>query len=117
MAPLKGHVSICNHSFTPFTYVPWQMSEEVRTALERAELEDPGEILRFPLSMGDLRMDRDHSGEACHVLDIVFNRDVLKQAQTFRSVTTLSPCLPGPGLKRLHSIHVSSHPCRTGRWF
>ncbi len=79
-----------------FTSERWQMSEEVRTALERAELEDPGDILRFPLSMGDLRMDRDHSGEACHVLDIVFNIDVLKQAQTFRSVT-LSSCLPIPG--------------------
>ncbi len=72
------------------------MSDEVRTALERAELEDPGEILRFPLSMGDLRMDRDHSGEACHVLDTVFNNDVLKQAQTFRS-GTLSLCRPVHG--------------------
>ena len=60
------------------------MSDEVRTALERAELEDPGETLRFPLSMGDLRSDQDHKGQACHVLDIVFNIDVLKQAQTFR---------------------------------
>ncbi len=69
------------------------MSEEVRTALERAELEDPGETLRFPLSMGEMRLDQDHKGQACHVLDIVFNIDVLKQAETFRWVQVFDACI------------------------
>jgi len=60
------------------------MSEEARRALELAEVEDPGEALCLPLSLGELRTDQDHSGERCFVLDIVFNTDVLKQAQSYR---------------------------------
>lgn len=62
----------------------WQMSEEARRALELAAVEDPGEALCVPLSLGELRTDRDHSGQTCIVLDIVFNTDVLKQAQSYR---------------------------------
>ncbi|EIE23612.1 hypothetical protein COCSUDRAFT_41800 [Coccomyxa subellipsoidea C-169] len=87
----KGKKVFINVCGSPSVLAPggWkngQMSEEVRTALERAELEDPGETLRFPLSMGEMRLDQDHKGQACHVLDIVFNIDVLKQAETFRKL-------------------------------
>lgn len=56
----------------------------MRDALERAAHEDVSETLRFPLSMGSFREDHDHAGGACHVLDVVLNLDVLKQAQAFR---------------------------------
>jgi hypothetical protein len=85
------------------------MSDEVRTALERAELEDPGETLRFPLSMGDLRSDQDHKGQSCHVLDIVFNIDVLKQAQTFRWPSSVLHMVPQAHLCFLHLNNVVPH--------
>ena len=46
--------------------------------------EDAAEVLRFPLSLSEFRVDVDRRGEACHVLDIVLNSAVLKQAQAFR---------------------------------
>lgn len=61
-----------------------QMTDEVRRALDKAALGEPEDILRFPLSLGEIREDRDHSGEACSVLDIIFNSNVLREAQTVR---------------------------------
>ncbi|BDA47531.1 probable PIH1 domain-containing protein 1 at N-terminal half [Coccomyxa sp. Obi] len=105
----KVFINVCGSSsvLAPGGWKNGQMSEEVRTALERAELEDPGDILRFPLSMGDLRMDRDHSGEACHVLDIVFNNDVLKQAQTFRKLKIFLVELAMGWATKKHSVALS----------
>ncbi|CAL8472031.1 g11573 [Coccomyxa elongata] len=105
----KVFINVCGSSsvLAPGCWKNGQMSEEVCTALEGAELEDPGDILRFPLSMGDLRMDRDHSGEACHVLDIVFNTDVLKQAQTFRKLKIFLVELAMGWATKKHSVALS----------
>ncbi len=35
-------------------------------------------MLRFPLSMGELRDDADHTGAACHVIDVLFNIAVVR---------------------------------------
>ena len=77
-APAGVLAALRPHEGTP------QVTERVRAALERAAHEDVGETLRFPLSMAGFREDHDHAGEACHVLDVVLNLDVLKQAQAFR---------------------------------
>ena len=42
------------------------------------------ELLRFPMSLGDLQMDRDHSGEPCTVLDIVLSPRVVQLAKSSR---------------------------------
>jgi hypothetical protein len=60
------------------------MTERVCEALDKVAVEDPGDVLRFPLSLGPIRDDRDRSGERCHVLDIVFNSSVLREAQVSR---------------------------------
>ena len=62
--------------------------EAIRAAEDTGEV---AEVLRFPLSLGSFRVDVDKKGEACHVLDIVLNPDVLKQAQAFRQVE-FCPC-------------------------
>lgn len=42
------------------------------------------ELLRFPMSLGDPRLDKDHSGEPCTVLDIVFSPRVVQLAEASR---------------------------------
>jgi hypothetical protein len=62
-----------------------QMTDRMLDALEHAAHDEAAaEVLRFPLSLSDLRLDVDRKGEACHVLDVVLNSDVLRQAQAFR---------------------------------
>lgn len=84
----------------------------MRSALERAAHEDVGETLRFPLSMADFREDQDHAGGLCHVLDVVLNLDVLKQAQAFRQGSSCADTLV---LQATRVLPVPSPP-RTLSW-
>ncbi len=62
------------------------MPPDISAALDKAREGSAAdtETVRFPLSMGPLRSDQDHSGEACGVIDVVFNSDVLREAAAFR---------------------------------
>ncbi len=48
------------------------------------------ELLRFPMSLGDPRQDKDHSGEPCTVLDIVFSPQTMDMAEKSRQGLTYS---------------------------
>jgi len=57
------------------------------------------ELLKFPMSMGDPRPDKDHSAELCTVLDVVYGTQVLELAQSSRqALLSLSTC---PALRQL----------------
>ena len=65
-----------------------QVPEEVRKALDAQNAamssEQVESALRIPLSCGEAREDMDRQGEACTVVDVVFNDDVLTQSRAFR---------------------------------
>ena len=61
---------------------------------------DAAEVLRFPVSMSGFRVDVDKKGEACHVLDVVLNPDVIKQAQAFRQAPTSAMHVISPSVQR-----------------
>jgi len=73
------------------------MPEEVSKALEEAEL--GSDCLSFPLSLGEPRADVDHLGQACVILDCVFNSHIIKQAESHRLVVPYIS--PAPGFCRL----------------
>ena len=54
------------------------------------------ELLCFPMSLGDPCMDKDHSGEPCTVLDVVYATQVLHMAETSRHALTwlIAPLWP-----------------------
>ena len=74
-----------------------QMPSDISAALDKARegITDDTDTVRFPLSMGPLRPELDHKGDACSVIDVVFNSDVLREASGFR----------------YDSFHVESGPC------
>lgn len=66
-----------------------QSSEELKAQIEKAVRGSEGtddEMLRFPLSLGEPRLDKDHSGGDCTVLDVIFSPDVLRTAEASRQV-------------------------------
>ena len=85
--PLCGCGSAASQPFVsrvPYSQVP----EEVRRALdvqnEAMSSEQVESALRIPLSCGKVREDVDRQGEACTVVDVIFNDDVLAQSRAFR---------------------------------
>ncbi|CAK0783248.1 hypothetical protein CVIRNUC_006447 [Coccomyxa viridis] len=85
----KVFLNICEseHVLSP---PAWQQSEgdqQLRAHIEAAVKGFQGsasELLRFPMSLGDPRLDKDHSGEPCTVLDIVFSPRVVQMAESSR---------------------------------
>ena len=74
-----------------------QVPEAVREALdvqnEAMSSEQVESALRIPLSCGEAREDMDRQGEACTVVDVIFNDDVLTQSRAFRcAVLHCRPC-------------------------
>lgn len=70
-----------------------QGDEKFRQRIEGAVKVAPGkdsELLRFPMSLGDPREDKDHSGEPCTVLDIVFSPQTMDMAGNSRQDPTIS---------------------------
>lgn len=65
-----------------------QVPDEVKAALESdGELSpEASECLRFPLSCGDLRYGLDKRGQACSIVDCVFNTQVVTSAGGYRGL-------------------------------
>lgn len=60
------------------------MTKQIEQAAASAEGYAESECLRFPLSLGETKHEKDNKGEACTVCDVVFNDVALKQADHFR---------------------------------
>lgn len=64
------------------------MPEDVKQQVEQAAAAVEGyaesECLRFPLSLGETKHEKDNKGEDCRVFDVVYNDEALKQAMHFR---------------------------------
>ena len=60
-----------------------QLRANVEAAVKGFQGSESG-LLRFPMSLGDPRLDRDHSGEPCTVLDTVFSPRVVQLAESSR---------------------------------
>ena len=62
-----------------------------RERIEEAVKVAPGkdsELLRFPMSVGDPRQDKDRNGDACTVLDVVFSPQAIAMAERSRQDLT-----------------------------
>lgn len=86
-------------------YVSLQGQAKLKEQIEEAVKGHQGikdELLKFPMSMGDPRLDKDHSEELCTVLDVVYSTQVLELAQSSRqALLRLSTC---PALRQLCSL-------------
>ncbi|KAK9867901.1 hypothetical protein WJX84_010342 [Apatococcus fuscideae] len=84
----KLFINVCHARQVPApgNWSQGKMPPDISAALDKAREGSAAdtETVRFPLSMGPLRSDQDHSGEACGVIDVVFNSDVLREAAAFR---------------------------------
>lgn len=67
------------------------------------------ELLCFPMSLGDPCMDKDHSGEPCTVLDVVYATQVLQMAEASRHALTCQLLLSGQ--KDVSSISREACTC------
>ena len=66
-----------------------QIPDEAKRFLETAEPGPDGsnaevECCRFPLSLGEAKLETDKQGELCTVYDVVYNDQALTQAKAFR---------------------------------
>jgi len=70
------------------------------------------EHLKFPMSMGDPRLDKDHSAELCTVLDVVYGTQVLELAQSSRQALLSLSNLPGTQAARAAlRLEMTECPC------
>lgn len=68
-----------------------QMPDEAKQFLESAVVPSDAskpevESCRFPLSLGEAKLETDKQGELCTVYDVVYNDQALTQAKAFRYV-------------------------------
>ena len=71
------------------------MPDEAKRFLERADLSSNEAMAqtascRFPLSLGETKLETDKQGELCTVFDVVYNDQALKQAKAFRCFTHIA---------------------------
>ncbi len=94
------------------------MPSDIIAALEKAREGSAGdtETVRFPLSMGPLRPDQDHTGDACSVIDVVFNSDVLREASAFRCSAEKILFAVSVRLHQPTGIHVVYNMMLSGSW-
>lgn len=75
-----------------------QMPGEAKHFLESAAVPSNDskpdvESCRFPLSLGQAKLETDRQGELCTVYDVVYNDQAMAQAKAFRCVPQAELCL------------------------
>ncbi|CAG9462092.1 unnamed protein product [Pedinophyceae sp. YPF-701] len=76
----KVFVNMCGSEHVPAAgdWSGGQVPLEVQEALEKQEMtEQDAQVLRFPISMGEVRNDLDNKGQPCSVIDCIFNAKVI----------------------------------------
>lgn len=64
--------------------VPEEVKQQIEKAAAAVDSYAESECLRFPLSLGETKLEKDNKGEGCIVFDIVYNDEAMKQAMQFR---------------------------------
>ncbi|EFN57014.1 hypothetical protein CHLNCDRAFT_143682 [Chlorella variabilis] len=82
----KVFINLCGTNKLPLPpgWVKGQVPAEVKRHLEVGRGGEAPPCMRFPLSMGLPRLDTDHRGEVCMVLDCIISSEVLAQASQYR---------------------------------
>lgn len=69
-----------------------QLKKEIAEALNGFKGTEDAR-LRFPISVGEPRQEKDHTGDSCTALDVAFNPRVVQIAESSRQSTPTSSIL------------------------
>ncbi|CAL5220844.1 g2928 [Coccomyxa viridis] len=113
----KFFLNMCTseHVISPASWQKHQGDEKFRQRIEEAVKVAPGEgseLLRFPMSLGDPRQDKDHSGQPCTVLDIVFSPQTMDMAEHSRPLKNFLVELALAWAARAHALELGG----SGQW-